>query len=576
VREHLAEPVQPGQRAHPKAAERREEHTSPALLSRLQRTAGNRAVQRLLAVGRIGGTETPDGPVVEDGAEPSPGQMRRTPFLAALRSELEGVVAGADPLAQADARARLPAAFADLAAQDAAGITRSLRENLPGVEGTDAARFITAAGAAARARIGGAAVAAPTGGVVGRVLSAVGGLVSALFKARDGAATPADARVVRGTLGTGQPLDAGIRLPVERAYGRDFSDVRVHTDAAAGALSDRMGARAFTVNADIAFSPGEYQPDSMAGSALIAHELAHVGQLDGDGSSSVAALEEDADRAAVGAVVSRWSDHDGSGLDAFMPRLRSGLRLQRCAGAQARPAAAPQSCAALTPDQWGAAVEAARALSGTARGSAMTQLAQQAVCELGIGVRQAGTAHADAVHPDDYAETPVLNFDAGLNDKTRWRTSPDRDPRPMGSNPGYNFRAGARRFAIIGPNALNPNTWLTTRQYAQHELSLVAMPQGGRTNDDLELEQWTQDFRSYFHQYALLPIPQRPTWTPLSTYYDRAAADRRRQTVTTLVGYFNNPPGEDPERVRRAMRSWLSRRSTTLAGDLTAALPAAP
>jgi hypothetical protein len=551
--------------------------TRARLLRQLQRSAGNRAVQR--AVTAQGGDIS--GPVVEDGAEPAPGQMRRTAFLAALRAEVQGVLAATDPLTQADSRAHGHAAFADLEKQDAATLTRSLQSELPGVTGSDAGRYITAAGVATRARVGGDVVAAPAG-VLSRVLSGLGGLVSALFKARDGRASPADATLVRGRLGAGRPLDAEVKAPMESVYRQDFSNVRVHTDATAGAMSDHFGARAFTVGSDIAFSPGQYQPGTPEGHALIAHELAHVGQQSaGRSASPVASLEEDADRAAVGAVVSRWAGGSSEHIDGFMPQLRAGLRLQRCAGpaTQVRPAGpAGTSCAALTPDQWRTAVEAAQALSGNQRATAMTQLAQQALCDVGISVQAAGTSHASAVHPDDYAEIPVINFDAGLNDKTRWRTS-GRDPAPVGQNAGYNFRAGDRRFAIIGPNALNPNTWLTTRQFAQHELSLVSAPHpAGRTSDDLELQTWTEDFRSYFHQYLSLPIPQRPNWQRLVGYYDRAAPDVRQQSLRRLVDYFNNPPvsGDEADKVRRQIRSWLRRMSGTLISDLTAALPAAP
>ena len=106
---------------------------------------------------------------------------------------------------------------------------------------------------AARARIAGEAPAAATG-VVGRVLSAVRGLASALFKLRDGGAAPPDAGVVRRSLGEGRPLDTATRTPMEVAYGHDFWTVRVHTDDRAGELAGQMGARAFTVGPDIAFA----------------------------------------------------------------------------------------------------------------------------------------------------------------------------------------------------------------------------------------------------------------------------------------------------------------------------------
>ena len=228
-------------------------------------------------------------------------------------------------------------------------------------------------------------------------------------------------------------------------------------------------------------------------------------------------------------------------------------------------------CAALTPDQWRAAVEAA-----AGQPAAMTALAQQAVCELGIAVQAACTSHSDAVHPDDYAQIPVLNFDAALNGKNRWSRSPGATPRPVGDNVGYNFRAGDRRYAIIGPSSLNPNTWLTTRQYAQHELQLVTRE--GGSNSDLELQQWTQDFRLYIlHQYMLLPLPQRPTWSPLAGYYDQADADPRQVTVRRLVDYYNNPPaGVDADQLHRQIHNWTRRVSSTLGTDLSRALPAPP
>jgi hypothetical protein len=94
----------------------------------------------------------------------------------------------------------------------------------------------------------------------------------------------------------------------------------------------------------VAFGAGEYQPGTLIGDALLAHELAHVaqqGQSAGvsgpqhKGGGAYNALEEDADVAAVGAVASLWGGAQGRLSDIgqqAMPRLRSGLRLQRCGG----------------------------------------------------------------------------------------------------------------------------------------------------------------------------------------------------------------------------------------------------
>ena len=203
-------------------------------------------------------TDTAAGPVVDDGAEPAPGQMLGIPVLAALRAEVEGVLTVCDPLDEADARAHFPAAFADLAKQDTAGITRSLQQNLPGVEGADAQRYITAAGMAARARAAGNVVAAPVWAAGG--VSAVSGLVSALFKARDGAATPADARVVRS---------GARRRPTARRRrgGRRWKPRTGRTSRTYACTPTPEQGRCPTGWApgpspwaeDITFSPGEYQ-----------------------------------------------------------------------------------------------------------------------------------------------------------------------------------------------------------------------------------------------------------------------------------------------------------------------------
>ncbi|MCL4870826.1 MAG: DUF4157 domain-containing protein [Anaerolineae bacterium] len=78
--------------------------------------------------------------------------------------------------------------------------------------------------------------------------------------------------------GQGQPLPASDQAYFESRFGRDFSQVRLHTDDAAANESLNLNARAFTVGSDIAFAPGQYQPRSSQGRHLLAHELSHVSQ----------------------------------------------------------------------------------------------------------------------------------------------------------------------------------------------------------------------------------------------------------------------------------------------------------
>lgn len=168
------------------------------------------------------------------------------------------------------------------------------------------------------------------GNAVSEGLSSVG---SMLFKRRAGEEREAgDPQVIRDQLGGGQPLDSRAKTRLQSAFGTDFSDVRVHTDATAQDLSGGLNARAFTIGTDIAFGPGEYQPGTVVGDSLIAHELAHVVQQSGSGTASdpqrkASDLDNDADRSAIAAMVSLAG---GAFLPQAKPRLRSGLSLQRC------------------------------------------------------------------------------------------------------------------------------------------------------------------------------------------------------------------------------------------------------
>jgi hypothetical protein len=85
-------------------------------------------------------------------------------------------------------------------------------------------------------------------------------------------------QAVLGQLGGGEPIRSSLRFDMETGLGHDFSSVRVHNDASAGALAVSLGAHAFAVGEHIAFAPGLYQPGTGASRKLIAHELAHVVQ----------------------------------------------------------------------------------------------------------------------------------------------------------------------------------------------------------------------------------------------------------------------------------------------------------
>lgn len=77
---------------------------------------------------------------------------------------------------------------------------------------------------------------------------------------------------------SGQPLDPAARAFMEPRFGRDFSQVRVHTDGKAATSSRSIEALAYTAGRDIVFAPDQYSPQTESGKRLLAHELAHVVQ----------------------------------------------------------------------------------------------------------------------------------------------------------------------------------------------------------------------------------------------------------------------------------------------------------
>ena len=317
--------------------------------------------------------------VADDAATVSPEQMRKSEFLEQLR----GVVcATADEALKEAGQTSEGCPYIEqwlsyYAEQEPAHVERALRKFAPEAATARSARdYIPAisnrvriaverwaktgeitglppemagmlSGAGALGAIGG--VLGSIGGAIGGAVSAVAGAIgdafssigNALFKRREGRAKAgADPEEIQGQLRGGQPLDGGSKSRLGAAFGQDFSGVRVHTGGQAADLSEQLNARAFTVGNDIAFGAGEYKPGTLIGDALIAHELAHVVQQ-GNGSTSPqskgsdgeTALEEDADVAAVGAVVSAWGGVPGAIRDIgkkAVPRMRSGLKLQSC------------------------------------------------------------------------------------------------------------------------------------------------------------------------------------------------------------------------------------------------------
>ncbi|MCP4287758.1 MAG: DUF4157 domain-containing protein [Gammaproteobacteria bacterium] len=81
---------------------------------------------------------------------------------------------------------------------------------------------------------------------------------------------------LRNSKGGGSPMPPAVQSEMEPYFGRDLSQVHVHTDSTSVQMNRALSARAFTHEQNIYFNAGEYPPTSRSGKHLLAHELTHT------------------------------------------------------------------------------------------------------------------------------------------------------------------------------------------------------------------------------------------------------------------------------------------------------------
>lgn len=91
----------------------------------------------------------------------------------------------------------------------------------------------------------------------------------------------APASVDHALASPGKPLEPALRQDMEQRFGYDFSQVQVHSGAAAQQSAGEVNASAYTVGHNIVFGDGRFAPETHEGRHLIAHELTHVVQQSG-------------------------------------------------------------------------------------------------------------------------------------------------------------------------------------------------------------------------------------------------------------------------------------------------------
>jgi hypothetical protein len=280
--------------------------------------------------------------ISESDGSPLPSQLTREQFLSRLH---EATTSAADDLLGPEWIATgcpyLDRWFAEHADTDGATLERLARRYAAVGEVSSAAELI--AGVVARLRgsierwrsggdirneivVAGLSLAEPPGEPVAPVQA----------KRAPGEARRSDGPGT-GTLGQGVPLDVGVAGRFGAAFGADFGHVRVHHDAKGARSATTQGALAYTLGDHIAFAEGRYQPGTLAGDALLAHELAHVLQQRGSADRAPqasmgedSAPEVEADHAAVLATARLYGAPAARAASSPI-RLRIGpLKLQRC------------------------------------------------------------------------------------------------------------------------------------------------------------------------------------------------------------------------------------------------------
>ena len=79
----------------------------------------------------------------------------------------------------------------------------------------------------------------------------------------------------------GSPLPHDVQHRFGSRLGADLGAVRVHTGAASQQAADALAARAYTIGSDIHFAAAQYEPRTIEGERLLAHEVVHTVQQSG-------------------------------------------------------------------------------------------------------------------------------------------------------------------------------------------------------------------------------------------------------------------------------------------------------
>lgn len=176
---------------------------------------------------------------------------------------------------------------------------------------------------------------------------ATGPASAAALRAPDGRETLAS---LEGELGAGEALDGATAHRLADGLDADVSHARVHTGPVAARKAADAGALAFAVGEHVVMGAAAPAAGTLEGDALLAHELAHVGQQASAAADPVArrkpigeesaSAEHDADVVAGSALARMWGGTKKAARR--IASLSRDLALQRCP-ASAKPAGQQQA-----------------------------------------------------------------------------------------------------------------------------------------------------------------------------------------------------------------------------------------
>ena len=126
---------------------------------------------------------------------------------------------------------------------------------------------------------------------------------------------------IQSMRGSGQKLSERSLAHYSSKFGRDMSDVHVHTDTASDTISRSLNARAFTIGSDVFLTKG-INPDGGGRDAqTMTHELTHVVQQGGHASSGPLKLGA--------ADTSQEHEAESTAMREFDPKLKAKDTIQR-------------------------------------------------------------------------------------------------------------------------------------------------------------------------------------------------------------------------------------------------------